>query len=270
MDFEFTPVESLEKVPAQFRPLYATQAGEDGKFSIAEPYKGTAEAFVGLGRALKAERAAAKNRTTVDLSPLQPFGSTVEEIATGVTNKIRTLEEQLAQGGKVDVEKIKQALAQAHQTETQKITTRAKALESQLYEQLVETAATAELGRPGKPRGSAELLMPIIRRSVKVTENDGKFAVSVVDGSGDLRYSGVTGQPLSIAELVDEMRTDARYARAFDSDAPSGGGAPPTGSKAPVRVVQQHGDVSPTDLIRQGLAEGGLSRRGTHAPGMQR
>lgn len=258
MDFDFGPVESLEKVPQQFRPLYGSEAGADGKFAVTEGFRGTADAFVGLGRALKAERTAAKNRVNVDLSPLAEYGDSVDKIVEGVGTKIRGLQDELAKGGKINLDKVKQEFAQAHQGELTKATTRATALQNQLYELLVDNAAQSALA---KEKGSAELLLPIVRQSVKVAEQDGKFSVFVVDQGGDRRYSGVTGEPMSIVELIAEMKADKRYARAFDSDAPAGGGTPPgSGRGAAPRIPAGGGDKSPIDKIRAGLKSGGLGR----------
>jgi hypothetical protein len=254
MDFDFGPVDSLEKVPAQFKPLYATEASADGKFIVAETFRGTSEAFVGLGRALKAERAAAKNRTTVDLTPLADYGDTVEKIAEGFSAKLRTMQEELAKGGKINLDKVKAEFAQAHQGEITKITTRATALQNQLYELMVDQAATAALA---KEKGSTELLLPLVRQSVKVAEQDGKFSVFVVDPMGDRRYSGVTGEPMSIVELVAEMKSDKRFARAFDAEAPAGGGMTPGSGKGNGRPLGGNGvEKSSVDKIRAGLAKG--------------
>jgi hypothetical protein len=259
MDFDFVPVDSLEKVPQQFRPLYATEAGTDGKFGIAETFKGTAEAFVGLGRALKAERAAAKNRTTVDLSPLAEYGDSPEKIRESIATKIRTLEEELAKGGKINVEKIKGELAAAHLAEKAQLTARATALQGRLYEKLVDDDVRAALARP-ESKGSPDLLLDPIRKKVKVAEEDGRFLVYVIDDGGDRRYSGVTGQPMTIAELVTEMRADPRYARAFDSDAASGGGMQPGSGKGTLRVVNQGAPKSSVDKIAAGISKGKLRR----------
>lgn len=257
MDFDFGPVENLETVPQQFRPLYGAKAGDDGKFVVGDVFRGTADAFLGLGRALNAERAAAKKRPTVDLSPLAEFGATVDEIATGVKGKLTSLQEELARGGKINVDKIKQEVAQAHQVDLTRATTRASALQSQLYELLVDNAASAALV---SQKGSAELLLPIVRQSVKVAEQDGKFGVYVVDKAGDRRYSGVTGEPMSIAELVAEMKADKRFARAFDSEAPAGGGMPPGSGKGPARPANNGQPKSSVDKIKAGLAAGALKR----------
>jgi hypothetical protein len=48
--------------------------------------------------------------------------------------------------------------------------------------------------------------------------------VHVVDKAGDIRYSGVTGAPMSIKELVAEMKGHDRYAKLFASEAASGAG----------------------------------------------
>lgn len=259
MDFDFQPVEGLEAVPQQFRPLYTDKAGADGKFTVAEMFKGAAEAVVGLGRALKSERAAAKNRPApVDLSPLSAFGDSVDAIAQGVTSKIKDLESQLASGGKVNIEKIKQDMAEAHKGEIAKLSARNTALQAQLYEHLVNSVAQGALA---KEKGSADLLLPIVRQSVKVAEEDGKISVYVVDASGDRRYSGVTGQPMSIGELVAEMKLDKRYARGFDSEAPSGGGMTPGSGKG--KPPSPNGaELSPVDKIKAGIAAGGLRRSG--------
>jgi hypothetical protein len=258
MDFDFQPVDNLDVVPQQFRQLYADKAGADGKFVVAEPFKGVAEAVVGLGRALKSERTAAKNRPApVDLSPLASYGDSVETIAQGMAGKIKDLEDQLAKGGKVNIDKIKADMAEAHKGEITKLTTRNTALQGQLYEHLVNSVAVGALA---KERGSADLLLPIVRQSVKVAEEDGKISVYVVDASGDRRYSGVTGQPMSIGELVAEMKLDKRYARGFDSEAPSGGGMPPGSGKKPPITRDNSVPKSSIEKIKSGIAAGHLRR----------
>jgi hypothetical protein len=122
---------------------------------------------------------------------------------------------------------------------------------------LVDNEATAALVRE---KGSAELLLPIVRQAVKVAEQDGKFGVYVVDGTGDRRYSGVTGEPMSIAELVVEMKADKRFARAFDAEAPAGGGMAPGSGKTSPKINNTDRPKSSVDKIRSGLDKGGLGK----------
>jgi len=260
MEFEFGPVEDLSVVPEAFRPLYAPEKATDGKHPVAAPFQGLASAVLGLNKSLKAAREDAKKRPTLDLAPLAEFGDSPEKIAEGIKAKMKDLEIKLTEGGKVNIDKIRSEFAQAHQGEITKHMNRSTALQSQLYAVLVDQAATLAVA---DAKGAPELVLPFIRTQVKVQEEDGKFNVYVVDGSGDRRYSATTGQPLSIKELVAEMRADKRYGRLFDADAPAGGGFTPGGGKKPLAAP---GAVkSSVDKIAAGLSRG-VRRHGTADP----
>lgn len=259
MDFEFQEVESLDAVPEQFRPLYAEA---DGKYKLNDTHKGVAEAVVGLNRSLKASRAEAKamKAAKVDLSELADFGDDPATIAASVKAKIEELNGQLANGdkAKVNIDKIKEDLAKAHSKDLEKISKRSDALQGQLYGLLVENAATAAIS---ELKGVPELLMPFVKTQVNVLEEDGEFRVFVVDAQGDRRYSGVTGQPMSIKELVAEMKANEKFGRLFESDQQQGGGGTnPNGSRR--QVQQQKGEMSATDKIKAGLAKGQAASRG--------
>lgn len=251
MEFDFGAVETLDTVPEQFRPLY-TQ-GSDGKHVIPDTHRGVVEAITGLNKALKAARAEGKAKA-VDLSPLAEFGDTPEKIKEAFSGKLKTLEDQLASGGKINVEKIKQEFTQAHAAELAKRDTRNQALQSQLYGLLVDNSATMAIA---EARGVPELLLPFLRNQVKVVEEDGKFHVFVVDPSGDRRFSGVTGQPMSIKELVAEMKADKKYGRLFESEALSGGGKDPASSTRPLQ--RQAEPRTPVSKIAAGLRNGQLA-----------
>jgi hypothetical protein len=258
MEFDFGPVETLDKVPEQFRPLYSE--GTDKKFAIAPAFKGVGEALVGLNGALKKERA--NKPKVVDLSVLSDFGDSPEKIYETISTKIKTLEEQVAAGSKINPEKLKQEFVTAHQGELTKRDNRNTALQNQLYSLLVDNSATTAIL---EAKGSAELLIPQIRSQVKVLEDDGKFAVFVVDSAGDKRFSGVTGQPVSIKELVAEMKGDKRFARAFDSEAPSGGGMRPGSGNSQRALQREDAPKSSVSKISAGLSRG-LKKYGTNTP----
>lgn len=258
MDFEFQEVESLDVVPEQFRGLYAEA---DGKFRLNETYKGVAEAVNGLNRSLKASRAEAKalKGSKVDLSALADFGDSPEAIAQAVQDRIKELESQLANGdkAKLNLDKVKEDLAKAHSKDLEKVTKRSEALQTQLYGLLVENAATTAIA---ELKGIPELLMPFVKTQVNVVEEEGEFRVFVVDVQGDRRYSGVTGQPMSIKELVSEMKANEKFGRLFESEAPQGGGTPPGGARRPSQ--QPAGERSSVDKIAAGLAKGQARSRG--------
>lgn len=256
MDFEFTEVESLDKVPEQFRPIYAET--EEGKYAPSEDYKGVVEAVTGLNKSLKAARAEAKNKKEVDLSPLQDFGQDPSEIKQNIDSKMKELQDELAKGGdaKLNLEKVREELAQGHKKELEKYQTRAEALQNQLYRQLGENEARSSIV---DLKGDPELLMPFVLQQLKPVEEDGEYKVYVVDAAGDRRYSGVTGQPMTPKELVAEMKANEKYGRLFESEAPAGGGMPPgSGNRAPAPKGKT---LSANEKIAAGLNKGTYKRR---------
>jgi hypothetical protein len=257
MEFDFgksTKVASLDSVPEQFRALYKEVEGEGFVLDSEDPkVAGAVSAIAGLNKALRAARADARSKTPIDLSPLSEYGADPEEIAEAIRAKLD--EAAKAKGPGIDLEKIKADLARTHAGELEKERKRAEALQGQLYKVLVENAARQEIATQ---KGDADLLMPFVKERVTVSEDGGEFRVHVVDGTGDARYSGVTGSPMTLRELVAEMKADKRYGRLFESDAPDGGGTPPSGPKRP--LGRETADLSPVEKIKKGLQEGKYRR----------
>jgi len=257
MQFNFSDnqeVTDLSKVPSQFQGLYSEKEGSDG-FSLRtdDPaVKGAIEAISGLNTALTAARsdAASNKGKAVDLSALSDYGTNVNEIATGFRSKVQELEEKLANTDevKLDLNKVREEMGKAHAKDIQRSGERIKALESQLYSLLVENAATSAIA---EAKGSPELLMPFVRSQVKVVEHDGQMEVFVVDESSSQRFSGVTGQPMTVTELISEMKNNAKYGRLFDSELPVGGGALP--NTKPGRLATQKGERTSIEKIAAGL-----------------
>lgn len=260
MEFSFsdnTKVADINKIPQDFRGLYK-QDGESFVLDAENPtVKSAVSAITGLNSALKAARAEAKNKgTTVDLTPLKEFGATPEEIRAKINENIAALNEQIKG---VNVEKIKQDLAKEYSGKIEQETGRSKALEGQLFDTLVVGAAATAIA---SEKGDVELLMPFIRNQVKTTvDPKGKYHVQVVDQAGDVRYSGVTGAPMSLQELVREAKANDKYAKLFASEAANGGGAKPgTSAFRPNNAAQvanrQISDMSPSQKIAAGLRKG--------------
>lgn len=251
MEHDFTkPADSLDAVPEQFRPLYAQ--GQDGKFVVGEAFAGVVGAVTGLNTSLKAARLEAKNKSPTDLSALSEFGTDPASIRAAVDAKLAELQEAATKGGgdaKANLEKIKADLAKGHATELAGVSAKTEAYKGQLYGLLVENAATTAVA---EAKGVPELLLPFIKQQVKVVEENGEFKVYVVDSAGDQRYSGVTGSPMTIKELVAEMKTNSKFGRLFESDQQQGGGGKPPGqSRTPPKPGKE---MSSVDKINAGLA----------------
>lgn len=271
MEFDFaenTEVSSIDSVPEDFRGLYVRD-GDEGPFKLNSEDAGVKSAVAAITRlntSLKASRAEAKANKgkQIDLSALSDFGSDPDSILEGFNNKIAELNESLkAKGGKDlerQVDKIKQDLAQAHAKDLEGKDNRIGALTGQLHALLVTNEATSALAEAGAL--DSDLALPFITKQVKVDETDGNFKVNVVDDAGDVRYSGVTGQPMSIKELVAEMKGKDKFGPLFKSEAPKGGGTPPQGgnNRGAHKVDPQN--MSSVDKISAGLQKGQAQRAG--------
>jgi hypothetical protein len=171
-----------------------------------------------------------------------------------LAEKLQALEGQLSG---IDLEKAKKALEQADQLEREKLKatgdweTREKQLKDQLAAEiakrdqhfqselktredrittlqgaleksLIEAQATAAIaGAKGVP----ELLLPHVMRQVKIAEENGDFVVRVLDAQGQPRIANVKGDPFTIANLVEEMKGNAIFGRAFEASGAGGSGA---------------------------------------------
>lgn len=264
MEFQFQPtVENIESVPQDFRGLYAEAEG--GGYALRsddEGVKSAVSAITGLSKALKVARTEAQGwkGKSVDLSALAEYGDSPEAILEGFQEKLaeatkgkKSQEDFLRQ-----IEKVKADLGAEYGQKIEAEKQRSEALKNQLHGILVTGEARSALAEAGAI--DADLALPFLTQQVKVAEEDGKFQVMVVDQAGDPRYSGVTGAPMSVKELVAEMKGQEKFGPLFKSESRSGSGAPANGQRrAPSRPTSE---LSATDKIAQGLAKGQATRAG--------
>lgn len=253
MDFDFAKnatLDNLDAVPQDVKPFYK-QA--DGKFVLdsENPAINSAVGLIAkLNQSLKGARndAAIAKSKAVDLSALSEYGTTPDEIKEAVAKK---LEEALSnKDAKANIEKIKADLAAGHAKDLVTKDTKISALTNQLHGLMVDNVATSAIA---ELKGNVKLLMPFIKEQVRVVEEDGEFKVFVVDKANERRYSGTTGSPMTIKELVAELKTQSDFAGAFLSDAASGGGMKPGAAAKPAQTGAQ--PKSAVDKIAAGLAK---------------
>lgn len=178
----------------------------------------------------------------------------------------------------VDPEEFKKLKTAAEEAERNKLTAAGdfKSLEAQLvtkYEGLIEKERTeksryatamethlidaAIATELAKHSDTPRLLMPHMKTQVKVMEQDGQFVARVVDAAGNVRIGkGQGASPMSIAELVDEMKTSTEYAPAFRGTGSSGGGASRSAGGASGARVIPAGDNAALIANLEGVAKG--------------
>jgi len=256
MKFNFADhqeVDSLDTVPENFRVFYGQGDGESGAYKLRsdDPVVSAAVASIsGLANSLNAARSDADRarKSKVDLSVLSEFGDTPEVIAEEFRNR---LAEQAKAGGKdaaSELQRLRDEMTKANQAALGERDTVIEGLRDQLFTQMVDSEAVRAIA---EQKGVSELLMPFVRQQVKAVEEDGQMRVYSVDANRDRRYSGTSGNPMSIPELVSEMKSNARYGRLFESEAPRGTGMPPA---QPRRAQPPKGELSSTEKIQVGLA----------------
>lgn len=123
-----------------------------------------------------------------------------------------------------------------------------KALSGALERRLIDAEATTALAAA---KGSPKVLLPHIKNHVRVVEEDGEFVVQVVDAKGNQRIGDAKGSPMTIAQLVEEMKADPEFARNFEGTGSSGGGAPRSivsGGGGAQRVIPPGAKWTKTDI----------------------
>lgn len=245
---------SFQSIPENLRSIYQPPEGDDGNYTIPENLRPVADAITGLFQAngnIRKENKELAKKGQVDLSGLEDFGEDLPTIKEAVKARIAELEEAAAAGkeGKLNVDKVRQEMKAAQDKALAKEQEKQDALRNTVHKYLVTSGATEALSAEG---GLVELAMPFVQQQIKVMEEDGEFKAVVVDADGDPRISGGTGQPMTIKELVREMKGQEKYAPLFKSEAKGGGGALP--GKTGTKPAPQRQNASPVDKIKAGLA----------------
>jgi hypothetical protein len=92
-----------------------------------------------------------------------------------------------------------------------------------LEKHLLDAAATSELA---KHSDTPDLLLPHVLKHMRVMEHDGQFVARIVDEAGNVRIGkGQGSAPMTLDELMGEMKGNKTFAPAFRGTGASGGGA---------------------------------------------
>lgn len=256
MEFEFgknPTIDSLDKVPEQFRGMYAE---DNGAFVLSDGFKGTALAIDGLNKSLKAARRDADEakRNRPDLSGFAQVGQLLglegDDAANAET--LRSAVEKViseSKDGKVNWDKMKQDLERGFKAQLQGKDAELQTMGKSLQKYLVTTAAVQAIaGNKGVP----ELLLPHIQSQTKVVKEGDDYVVRVVDSTGDPR-GNTSGGFMTVEDLVKEMKASPTFGRAFESEAPGGNGVKPGSTNT--KPGQQPQALTPTEKIARGLSK---------------
>jgi hypothetical protein len=212
---------------------------DDGSFRLEVSPSGGFE-FTdtrGLKSALQAERTArakaaaelkALTETVGDLDVTAAREAVTKLAEMGDWDPEKKLAESKAQFEKQITEKHEKLMAAAAAKRAKEVEESTGALTSARTQLQKELIASAALKAIAEAEGSPELLLPIVERTTRMQAgDDGRFFAEVIDAAGNPRLSpkaNVT-EPMTVGELVEELRADEKYARAFNGSGAKGSGS---------------------------------------------
>jgi len=169
----------------------------------------------------------------------------------------KQFQEQIESKYRKEMESIKNKLTNEIKVNTTKLSAR----EAQLAEALINMQANNILANPDI-KGNPALLMPVIKQHVRMREEGDRFVPEIIDENGQPLMSTVTSStdPMNLQEFVETLKTDSRYAGAFEGinaagSGGAGGGNPPkvTDSKT---LVANNGFLTVDDNDLENISTG--------------
>lgn len=272
MEFNFEEHNSVaiddfeDTVPGKYRGLYERVEVEGAEvYQISGVARSLVNDYIGTSKALdkvRADKKLASDESAGRRKTIQAFEEFAESLGLevgddGVVASLQQHVEDLVgkvKGGdemRVNLDKIKQEYerkqAEALSAKDKEILERDTALERHL----VSDVATREIANA---KGKVKVLMPHVKSQCKVVRDEnGDYAVRVVDSQGDFRSNGAGGW-MDVSDLVAEVKQDPEFGANFESDTQLGGsGKSPTDRKTSPMPRQDAGDKSANQKIAAGL-----------------
>lgn len=223
--------EAKDAAPEFLRPLLVEQ---DGKFVFQAELPHEVQ---GLKTALDKER---EEKQKLAKLAKQFEGIDAAKARELLSAKAQAEEEKAKAQG--DWENWKAQMQSQFDQEKHTLTEQISTLERDLAEQMITATATAVIA---EAKGIPALLLPHL--SARVVVENGKREVRIYDVAGNVRY-GKEGRPMTIAERVEEMKSDPIFGRAFEASGNGGSGAPPIQTGPGARNVSWM-ELSPTERL---------------------
>jgi hypothetical protein len=239
MEYEFdfdNAIENLDSVPDDLKHFYAKEASG---YKVSPTMVGAAKRINGLSTNLKTERTKVtnKNKEAQDFrQSASGFKSIVESLTDlpedqrtpeGLKSYLDSLAVKATAGGKKGEDAIRQIEAvKAEMARDKAEALKAKEnelsqMQGSLFNYMVGDVANSALS---EHKGNSLFLRPHIDRQTKVVkQDDGSYAVRVLDERGEIRYNG-QGDPMTVPQLVEVMKRDDKFAPAFEGRVASGAG----------------------------------------------
>ena len=219
-------LDSIDELDETLKPLYVEK---NGKFVLDAEVEDTSA----LKGALQKERKAAETYSK-QVKRWEALGKTPEDIEELLAAQVKTEEDKAAKAGEWD--KLRVQMNEKHQNELKAKDETVMQMRRKLESELVDSRAIAAIASAD---GNSKILLPHVQRQLKVDEN---YNVLVVDDKGDPRVNG-KGEPMTISDLVAEMKASDDYGVAFKGSGQSGSGMPPNNGGGNPRPTPKKADL---------------------------
>lgn len=216
-------VNKLDEVQEAFRSLYkeVKKDGQEPFYALDVEDMEHKDDITGLKNALEDERRQNTER-----------GQRLTALEAEKTKLAGDLETARKSKGSDEsaIESAKKELIEKHTGELTAANKKSDGYRAALDKVVRMDAARAAIARA---KGSPDLLLPhVLDRTQFVENQDGTFAVVVVNEKGTPRIGDSQGNPMTLDQLVAEMKSNEVYGRAFEASPAGGSGAQNNGGGA--------------------------------------
>lgn len=156
----------------------------------------------------------------------------------GNTPDAAALRQEIEAQLRKDFERQTATLSESHQAALTERENRLAQLSTQLDERIFTDAARDAILAVDKD-AEPLFLLPEIQRRSRIVERDGKRTVEVLNSEGQVEYVSEDGKavPKGLRHVVEDLKSDPRFGRAFSGGNASGSGTSPTSGTAPAAKV---------------------------------
>lgn len=149
--------------------------------------------------------------------------TSLESEKTSLAAEIETWKRKNPNASATEIETAKQELIRQHTAALDAVNKKTENYRAALDKALREDRARAAIVAA---KGVSELLLPHVMASTKFIENaDGTFKIIVVNSQGGERVGDAQGNPMTLDQLVAEMKQNEVFGKAFEASNAGGSGA---------------------------------------------
>jgi len=139
------------------------------------------------------------------------------------------------------VDASKRELVKAHKKQVETLTSELADSQEQLTDAIVDTKVVEALQ---KEEGNVELLLPHVKKHVRMTKNStGKWIPEVVNDANEPRVGDSDGNPMTILQYIQELKTQKTFAPCFPGANSTGSGGNETSDSGKKKTTKKTGKV---------------------------